>query len=469
MKLRHPSNACRAKAAPRRWTWWSLLTMSSVALMAAASGRAEGSAGTAEPPPLPGIPESLPATLTGDAPAVQRAWSFEARWALVGYTDRVFNAADTREAVSRGQRVALDVRREPVGSQGWRWGLSNRIETVGIWRADAGAAPRDRTINILREAWASLRLGPAAEPMYLDAGRINWRLGVAGGYNPSDFFKSRAVRSQTSQDPAALRAERLGTFMLRGQWLQSGGAWSLAVAPRLTERDAADEGSYSLATQRTNRQGALLLRWAPRLGERGTLDLQLFRRERERVQLAGNATWLASDALVLYTEFAVGQRPLLVGPEATAAPRARRERLALGGTYTLPAGLELTLELQRAADALSRGDWNAWRAAAAAATQQRLGALARERAALQEPLVRAGWFARVGWREPFGITGLDLAALVQANAYDDSRLWQLKGTQHLGGPWSASLLAGALSGRRDSEYGASGLKSYVSAQLSAAF
>ena len=46
-------------------------------------------------------------------------------------------------------------------------------------------------------------------------GRINVRNGAALGYNPTDFFRSGALRSVVSIDPNSLRENRLGTVMLR--------------------------------------------------------------------------------------------------------------------------------------------------------------------------------------------------------------------------------------------------------------
>ncbi|MCA3242294.1 MAG: hypothetical protein ING89_13440 [Rubrivivax sp.] len=418
---------------------------------------------------LPELPTMPAASTTADA--APRPWGLQAQWSLLGYTDRLFGTADLPQARTQAQRLALDLRRDDSLRGGWRYGLSARLERVWVIDADPGAPDRAGALGSLREAWVSHALRDAGSTGFVDLGRINWRLGAGSGYNPGDFFKTRAVRSSTSQDPGSLRLERLGVFMLRGQWLGEQGAWTLALAPRLTARHSDDDGAYSLAVERTNGHAAGLLRWAPRLAERVSLDLQLFRREGERVQLGANATWLASDALVFHTEVAFGRRPALAGPAATSAASSPlwRARAAVGGTLTLPAGIELTLEWQHTGDALSRSDWDEWRRATDAATQIRLGALARERVAQQEPLVRANAFFRAAWRQPFGVADLDLSAFVQLNTFDHSRTWQLRASQGLGGRWALSAQVGALQGAPDTEYGSSSLKRYGSLQLSCAF
>src|SRR5262249_56082061 len=68
---------------------------------------------------------------------------------------------------------------------------------------------------------------------YRDGGRINLKSGVAIGFNPTDFFKTRAVVEPLSIDPAVLREDRLGTVMLRGQFVWRHGSVSAAFAPRV--------------------------------------------------------------------------------------------------------------------------------------------------------------------------------------------------------------------------------------------
>lgn len=418
---------------------------------------------------LPELPTMPAAGTTTDA--APQPWGLEAQWALLGYTDRLLGVADLPQALTQAQRLALDLRRDHSLPGGWRYGLSARLEGVWPIDTDAGAPDRAGTLWSLREAWVSHALPNTGGAGFVDMGRINWRLGAGSGYNPSDFLKTRAVRSSTSQDPGSLRLERLGVFMLRGQWLGEQGAWTLALAPRLSARQSDNHSASSLALERTNGSAAGLLRWAPSVAERVSLDLQLFSREGERVQLGANLTWLASDALVLYTEAAVGRRAALAGPSVAGSVGSpvRRARAAVGGTLTLPAGIELTLEWQHTGDALSRSDWDQWRNAADAATQIRLGALARERVAQQEPLVRANAFFRAAWRQPFGLADLDLSAFVQVNTFDHSHTWQLRANQRLSRRWALSAQTGALQGAPNTEYGSSSLKRYGSLQLSCFF
>ena len=68
-------------------------------------------------------------------------------------------------------------------------------------------------LNELREAFISWQ---PADGTWIDLGRINLKSGVAVGYNPTDFFRTRAVVEPLTADPTVLREDRLGTLMLLG-------------------------------------------------------------------------------------------------------------------------------------------------------------------------------------------------------------------------------------------------------------
>src|SRR5215468_286978 len=84
----------------------------------------------------------------------------------------------------------------------------------------------------------------AIPSVFLTAGRVNLRRGVALGFNPTDLFRAKAVVEPLSADPAVLRDTRLGTVALRLQWLWEGGGASIAYSPKL----AASRPLYSRLT-----------------------------------------------------------------------------------------------------------------------------------------------------------------------------------------------------------------------------
>src|SRR5207244_12924542 len=109
------------------------------------------------------------------------------------------------------RRLSLDFMHASPFATGWRAVLSDRLDHM---RPSDGAAD---TINSLREAYVSWQ--PQSASTVVDAGRVNLRYGPGYGYNPTDFFRDGALRTITSIDPFALRENRLGTVVARGQRL----------------------------------------------------------------------------------------------------------------------------------------------------------------------------------------------------------------------------------------------------------
>lgn len=372
-------------------------------------------------------------------------------------------------------RLALDFRREWALAPGWRSTFSDRLESA---RALDGSAPSE-TRNALREAfvtWEGDVGGQNAEKesVFVDAGRINQRLGVASAYNPTDYFRGGAVVSSVSQNPATLRQNRLGAVAVRTQWLDANQAWTFAWVPKLTDRDTVDTHDFALGLERTNREQAFLLRWAPKLGERVSLDVPLLARD-SRIEAGLNATALITDALVATLELASARRaPLPDAAQALArqVPDERRAlRLAAGGTWTAESGVSLTLERHYAGDALSRSSWRAWQdalrqpGAAGGAAAAAYGRLASDLGYRQDLLVRDMWFARLAWDDAFQRKGLNLSAFVRQNAYDRSRSWQAEAAWNDRHDWSLRFLVGGNRGGEFSEFGRRSQRGYGAVSL----
>jgi len=376
-------------------------------------------------------------------------------------------------------RLVLDVRHEWTLAPEWRASFSNRLESARALDGERQTELR----NALREGFVTWRndfggnSSDSERPagvIFVDAGRINQRLGVASGYNPTDYFRGGAVVSSVSQNPATLRQNRLGTFATRAQWLSAGQSWSAAWVPQLTERNEIDTSDFALGVERTNRQQAFLLRWAPKIGERVSLDIPVLARE-SRIETGLNATALIGDALVASLELSTARRETL--PDAAQAQtgqtpnEARALRLAAGGTWTAESGISLTLERHYAGDALSKKNWNNWLdalrqpGAAGGAATAAYGRLAAELAYRQDLLVRDMWFARVGWDDAFQLRGFNLAAFMRVNAYDRSRSWQAEAAWNDRRDWSLRVLVGGNGGDEFSEFGRRSQRGYGAVSL----
>lgn len=353
-------------------------------------------------------------------------------------------------------RGVLDFRREWRVSEAVRMGLSDRIEAV-----TAPGDEADRQRNALRELYLNWQATPHT---YLDAGRINLRQGVAMGYNPTDYLRENAVVMRSSQNPAALRENRLGAVMLRTQTVHDLGSAQLAVLPQLSDADSFDEDFWALGLERTNRHRAALLRIAPRTGERLVMDFTGFARAGDAPQLGSNLSFTATDALVLQLEWSGGQRAALPAPGAVSGASGWFNRLAAGGTWTTPAGLVLTLEHHYAGDALSEADWQAWRGAQGSEARA-LGVLRQDVSERQDLLVRRYWFARAAWDRAFDLATLDLSAFARRNAYDHSTMLQLDATWHVNDRLDVSAMLNRMIGNDSSEFGASPVRSAVAVYL----
>jgi hypothetical protein len=322
---------------------------------------------------------------------------------------------------SQQQRGVLDFRREWTLHPNLKLGLSNRLEQVF---ADTGSVTR----HALREAYASWRWGNDNDSgdgadSYLDIGRVQWRSGVASGFNPSDFLKRGAVLDLGTQNPQALRENRLGTVMLRQQWLGHFGSLQLAYIPQLSSRPptAPDANPRSPAWERTNGQDAALLRFAPKTGETWTAEGLLYARAGEPVRTAVNLTGAIGETWILHGEWAGGRvaRTQTNATQNTVAASAYEQELAVGASWTTPWGWIATLERHQS-NTLDSSD---------------------------------AWFTRLAWDNAFGLRNINLAAFARINSDDHSRLWQLDARWHLNDHHSLSLIWGQYAGRLGSEYG----------------
>src|SRR5208282_535012 len=125
-------------------------------------------------------------------------------------------------------RTSLDAADQWTVRRGLTATLSDRFNVTEENGVDVPS--RQLIRNDFREGYVTWE--PLART-YLEAGRVNLRDGIALGFNPTDFFKTRTLLDQASLDPSVVREDRLGTLMLRGQSIWSGGSVSVAFAPKL--------------------------------------------------------------------------------------------------------------------------------------------------------------------------------------------------------------------------------------------
>src|SRR6185312_4562428 len=97
------------------------------------------------------------------------------------------------------ERLLLDVRDAWQAGQATRFIISDRLNLRA--ESDLSFPGHESVVNDFREAYMEWR---PADQTYLAFGRINLKSGIALGYNPTDYFKTRTVSEPLSADPTVL-------------------------------------------------------------------------------------------------------------------------------------------------------------------------------------------------------------------------------------------------------------------------
>jgi len=335
----------------------------------------------------------------------------------------VYVEAAAREARERGAnpslhgtRTSIDARFDQTFAPGWRAVFADRLD---MNRMNGVSGNQD--INTLKEAYLSWQAQP---DRIADLGRINARNGVAFGYNPTDYFRSGALRSIVSLDPASLRENRLGSAMLRGQALWNGGSLTALYSPKLADKPS--NADFSPDFGATNQRDRWQIALSDKLSEALNPQWLLSGGAGQSPQLGLNLTALPSDATVAYFEWSGGRAPSLAA-QALMSPddTAFRSRVSSGLTYTTPNNISFTAEYEYNGAGLHEAGWNALRRGRPAAY-----ALYRNFVAnLQELPTRDNLFLYAVWQDAL-VKNLDLTAMVRHDLVDHSRLQWLEMRYH---------------------------------------
>jgi hypothetical protein len=372
------------------------------------------------------------------------------------------------------ERLFLDVRKQ------WRLAAapltliySGRVN----FRAedDFSFPTHQNLINDLREAYLGWQ---PRDRTYFDLGRINLKSGVALGYNPTDFFRTRAIVEPLSADPTVLREDRLGVLMLRAQQLLEGGSFTAAFAPKLYKPSPiytnANLPSVDPMLDRTNAQNRFLAQGSLNIGDRFSPELLLYR-EGSQTRIGTNLAESLGQKWVAYLEWSGGRRASLIDdalrygrdtgtlpiPAPSVIPESANDsfqsELALGASYTTEARITFNLEYHFNQAGFTQADWRSWFAAGHghSATSPVVGELwyLRDYALdQQEPISRHSVFLRADWVDAF-IPRLELTGFVNADTYDGSGLLQISADYYLSDHWTVGGLVSTNFGPARSDFG----------------
>jgi hypothetical protein len=274
----------------------------------------------------------------------------------------------------------------------------------------------------LREFYGTWHDEPGSQ--VFEFGRINLRNGPAYGFNPTDYFRSGALRVVTTADPIALRESRMGTVVARYQRLWTDGGMSVAVAPRIQGSPSA--GDFSADFGATNAHARALATWSGKPTENLSGQLLAYAEEGGTAQLGASATILLSDSVVGYTELSSGRDTDRFAAAAWAMDRKiGRTRLSAGGTYTTPFRTSLTIEYEFNGFAPSGRAFGTW----AAANPLGYFNYLRAAAGAQDGGSRQAWLIYVKQQGAYW-KNLEFTALCHLNADDRSRLTWLEFRYH---------------------------------------
>jgi hypothetical protein len=316
------------------------------------------------------------------------------------------------------QRLSFDLHYDNQFAPSWRVVFSDRVDMS--WPA---VPSMSNAINTIKEAYLSWQAQP---DLLFDVGRINERNGVAFGYNPTDYFKTNAVRSVVSIDPKSLKENRQGSVMLRVQKLSDASSLSVLYSPKFTNFTNVTAG-FNPNIAATNNENRWLISYSKKITEGFNPQFLAFKSEQLPIQFGLNLTGLINDATVVFLEWSGGRSPSLL----TQALRqqgtpyvddtAFRSRFASGITYTTKNKISLTAEFEYNGAGQNQASWDALQRGSPLV----YGVYRNFLLGAQEPPTRRSVFLYETWQDVginAGINHLDVSAMQRIGLVDSSRL-----------------------------------------------
>lgn len=366
------------------------------------------------------LPSSLVFASDGDMDALSLESAPEAPTPASNRNTRIFVEGAVGDASQRYQsnsrdlwRASADVSYSALLMPGLRAVVSDRLDH--LYPTDGGA---DATINSLREAYVSWQ--PDGGNTIVELGRINLRYGPAYGYNPTDFFRDGSLRTLTTANPFALRENRLGTVMLRGQRLWAGGSLSVALSPKMASQPNSD--GWSLDFGSTNNRDRALVVLNTQFSQAVSSQMLIYKEPDYSAAYGASMTALLSDAAVAHAEWSRSHEADVLS-RALGTPDApvTRNRFAGGVTYTTLGKLSITAEYQYNGFAIRQNEWTAL-----APNQDGYLLLAQQR---QDLASRQAYLLYLT-QKSLGHKDMDLTAFLKINADDHSRMAWLELRRH---------------------------------------
>jgi hypothetical protein len=267
--------------------------------------------------------------------------------------------------------------------------------------SDLSFPDRESIANDFRETYLEWRL---ADQTYLAFGRINLKSGIAIGYNPTDYFRTRTVTEPLTADPTVLREDRLGTVMARLQRIWRGGSITVAFAPRLRRQSPiysnTELPNVDPLLGQTNSDDRFLVKGSADVAPDFSPEVLLYH-DSHYTQAGLNLSMTLGQSVVAYLDESAAKRRDLVA-EAFGFGRA---------TGPLPLALDQ-----------------------------------------QEQSTEQAAFVRADWTDAFGLN-LELSGFADVDLRDGSGQAQAEADYYLSNAWTVGVLAAGDFGAARSDFG----------------
>jgi hypothetical protein len=318
-------------------------------------------------------------------------------------------------------RLSFDVAYDKTFAPGWRFVFADRQDMA--WPAQVA---NQHDINTFTDAYFSWQAQPNT---LLDFGRINVRYGVANGYDPTDFFKTGALRSLVSVDPISLKENRQGSVMARVQELWDSGSVTAMLSPKLSNTPNYD-GFYP-GWNATNDQNRLLIAVSQKISANINPQFLLYKESGQSAQFGLNLTHVIGDSIVAYVEWSGGDSASLLSQalnQQGIAPTGNtpfRNHLSTGLTYTTSNKISVTGEFEYNGGGLDQSDWDAVQHSSPLV----YGVYRNWVQFMQEAPTKQAGMLYFNWQDAM-LNHLDFSAMERYDAADYSRLSWFEARYH---------------------------------------
>ena len=358
-------------------------------------------------------------------------------------------------------RTSLDLDYSWQFSDKGKVSLSNRLN---ILEGDTLYFPSHENVrNDFREGLVSYEVYPRT---YLEAGRINLKNGIALGYNPTDFFKTRTAVDIASLDPSAQREDRLGSLMVQVQKLWENGALTLAFSPKVQGQSPllmAPPASFDPLFGQTNSDNRFLASVSFNIADLNPQALVFFDNVGTHIGL--NISRVIGQSIVAYAEWSgvrernLTERAVAFGEDTGSLPQGSphlpqtdtgksfQNDLALGLSWTSSFKLTINLEYHYHQAGLEAKDFNNWTSLGSQNSQlaTQFWFIRQYAADQQETFMQHEIFMRFDWQDVIP-SKFNVGGVLFISPYDGSVLAQASAQYFLSRNWTVGAYIGGVIG-----------------------